>query len=120
MVSPFVRQMGRPTVTIKQDFVPAMTSGEFARLMAQVLERELKGWSEKGMLVRIQGVISNLEAQRQMAEARKYPKIYNIELNSDGPVTLLGVRTVFDGFSDGELVEVIGYPIINIFRGVVS
>lgn len=88
--------------------------------MTEVLERELKGWVAKGMLVRIQGVISNLEAQRQMAEARNYPKIYNIELNADGPVTLLGARAVFEGCSDGELVEVIGYPIINIFRGAVT
>lgn len=104
----------------KQDLIPTLSSGEIGRLMTEVVERELKGWSDKGLLIRAYGVLTNLSAQRKFAELRKWQRVFGVVLDADGPLTVNAPKSLFEPFNDGDMIEIVGYPIINVFRGVIS
>ncbi len=72
----------------KQDLIPTLSSGEIGRLMTEAVERELKGWSDKGLLIRAYGVLTNLSAQRKFAESRKWQRVFGVVLDADGPLTV--------------------------------
>lgn len=98
--------------------IPTLTSGEFSSLMAAALERDLKGWKDQGFMIRVYGVLGNLEAQRDRSQ--DWAKMYGITLNADGPININGRKSIFDPFMDGDMVEVVGYPTINVFQSRVT
>ncbi|WP_421527044.1 exodeoxyribonuclease VII large subunit [Pseudomonas brenneri] len=100
-----------------QELMPTVSSGEFDSLMAKALERDFKGWKDTGFTVKVVGVLSNLDARRK---ANDWNKIYGVALDSAGPLVINGSKDVFQPFKDGDLVEVVGYPTINVYRGTVS
>lgn len=104
-------------MTGDQKLVPIVSSGEFESLMARALERDFKSWKDTGFTVKVVGVLSNLDARRK---ANDWNKIYGVTLDSAGPLVVNGNKDVFQPFNDGDLVEVVGYPTINVYRGTVT
>ncbi|MFA1602331.1 exodeoxyribonuclease VII large subunit [Alcaligenes faecalis] len=104
----------------KQDLIPTMSSGDIERLMSEVIQRELKGWSDKGLLIRAYGVLTNLSARRSAANSSNWTRIFGVILDANGSLTINGSKDQFASFDDGDMIEVVGYPTINVFRGVVS
>lgn len=104
----------------KQDLIPTMSSGDIGRLMTEIAQRELKGWSDKGLLIRAYGVLTNLSAQRKFAESRNWQRVFGVILDADGPLTVNASKELFEPFEDGDMIEIVGYPIINVFRGAIS
>lgn len=99
---------------------PVLSSGEVERLLAETLQRELRGWSNQHMLVRVRGVLMNLTAQRRAAAMRQYSKLFSVQLEAEGTLTLNAPLKVLEPYEDGDVVEVVGYPVVNIYQGVVS
>lgn len=100
-----------------QEFLPTMSSGDVGRMMVEVARRELKGWSDKGLLIRVYGVLMNLEAQRAYSKSRGWNTVYGVVLDAEGPLAINASREVFEGCDDGDMVEIVGYPTIKVIRG---
>ncbi len=96
--------------------IPLMSSGELGKLLGDIATRQFKGWSEKSLVVRAYGVLGNLAAQRAASQKKHWAKIYGVTLDADGPLVFNAPSALMEHFDDGDMVEVAGYPVINVFQ----
>lgn len=99
--------------------LPTLTSGELDTLLKEILQRELKEWKEEGLIIRCVGTLENLKAKRD-AENGRWSKLFGVMLNASGTLYINAQKDLLSDFEDGDYVEVIGYPAINVYQGRVS
>ena len=103
----------------KPVLIPALTSGEVDSLLKETLQRELEGWKKEGMLIRCLGSLMNLGARREVHEGRG-SKLFGVTLDARGQLCMNAQKQLLADFEDGDYVEVICYPIVNIYQGSVN
>lgn len=103
-----------------ETWVPAIPIGEVEQLVTTFLQRELKSWNGKGLLIRTAGTLSQLEAKRHSAEANGWSKVFAVTLNDQASLVVNSPKELLAPYQDGDLVEVVAYPVVNVFRGTVS
>lgn len=97
--------------------LPAFSSGDLNKFLAATLQKDLTGWTSKGTLLRSYGTIINLNHKKHTS---RYSKYYGVVIDADGPLEVDAEKHLLDAFQDGDFIELIGYPIINIFKGSVN
>lgn len=86
------------------------------QLLTESLKKQFKGWSDREFLIRSYGVLRNLEKAR----AGKWNKLFDVSLETDGPLVVSAPRQLLERYNDGDFVEIVGYPAINVYKNSVT
>lgn len=97
--------------------LPVLSSGDLYKFLSEALQKDLTGWAAKGMLLRSYGTIINLNNKKTSSHYNKY---YGVIVDADGHLEINAEKHLLHAFQDGDFIELIGYPTINVFKGTVS
>nr|WP_161990889.1 exodeoxyribonuclease VII large subunit [Pseudomonas caspiana] len=61
-----------------------------------------------------------LDERRLASETKGWQKLYAFQLENEGAVILDGALSLMSGFQNGDFVEVVGFPVANVYRGALS
>jgi len=61
-----------------------------------------------------------LDERRLASETKGWQKLYAFQLENEGAVTLDGALSLMSGFQNGDFVEVVGFPVANVYKGALS
>lgn len=101
--------------------VPTVSAADLDRLLTEVAARELARWKEPSLVVRTYGVLQDLDGKVENSAQKGWPKVYGVVLRcEDGGITVDGARKLFEGYADGDYVELCGFPAANVFKGRLS
>lgn len=103
-----------------RSFIPELEIKEIERLVVESLHRDLSGWKDKGFLFTTHGILDNVDSRKLAAQHARWSKVFGIKLVADGVLVINAKHELVDAYNDGDQVEVVCYPTINVFNGQVQ
>lgn len=100
--------------------ISIMSAGELDSLLNSIAIRELAKWKDVNLLVRACGSLRRLDEQRLASQTKGWKKMYAFQLENEGAITLDSSLSLMEGFQNGDFVEVVGFPVANVHKGIVS
>lgn len=103
-----------------RSFIPELEIKEIERLVVESLHRDLSGWKDKGFLFTTHGILDNVSGRKLAAQQARWSKVFGIKLVADGMLVINAKHELIENYNDGDRVEVVCYPTINVFNGQVQ
>ena len=97
-------------------FIPELEIREIERLVVESLHRDLTGWKDTGFLFTTRGILDHVSARKQAAAQARWSKVFGVKLVSDGSLTLNAKHELLEPYTDGDYVEIVGYPTLSFFN----
>lgn len=111
------------SVEVNEPHHPLVTASDLDRMLSEIVTQELGGWRRPDLLVRTSGSLRGLNAKtdafdpqmRKRDSARVFAA--NLDDNNGGTIVFNALLKNVRDFRDGDTVEVIGYPVANVYQG---
>ena len=113
------------TVEVNEPHYPLVTAGDFDRILSEFINQGLGGWRRPDLLVRAVGSLSGLNAKIDAIDPqmrkRDSARVFAVNLNDNNGggsyIPFYALLKNVREFKDGDTVEVIGYPVANVYQG---